>query len=196
MKSATNVIKTVFITLCILILSAAVLYEIYAIAEIKNNIDNCKTSSKSANAEYEIPVKIGYKLSAFDIHDERFTILCGCVKFSQCHNMGECLIFRNENRTLIASERYCSPVYYSYNCSPQTRKYTDEECLREVKRIAVRCIPPEISGGSAPEIKSYGTEGERFNARFSFKGKEDVFISIRNDTLSVVYFDARDIYFK
>ena len=180
------------------ILFFMVIYSIISLFSISNNIDSCRKSHYFTIAENDVPRIYSGKLSNFDINIRPFSDLCGCIKFSDTGYTGDLCIMKSENRMLVASVRYSAPIYYRYDCTPESAKYTTEQCEEYAEKIVTECIPDTVSGAGVPSVKS--SENEFLTEKMTFIYPEhpqcEIYVSVRYDTLKVVLFDARKIYFK
>lgn len=189
-----KIICLVFFSICIV--SAAV-YSFKSFVEIADNIGDCKIKSNYANAKINKAVVMGRKKSNFNIKNSCFEKLCGCIKFSSEDFIGECCVMKSENRLLVSSVSYSAPIFYSYSCRPYGRRYSKEECVEKAKKIVSECIPDRLSFGQAPVLTECTDKNLSYFAVFSVSEDPEckITVGIRSDTLSVVYFDARRLYF-
>ncbi len=194
-----KIIYCVILTVVALSVISAAVFSYRSYEDILHVVGNCKKSRNSADVKIAAQVVNGYKKSDFCINNSFFVNLCGCIKFSDVSYSGEFCILRSDNRLLIASVRYSSPIYYVYSCMPEKHVYSPEECQNAAKKLIYECVPNELLGNSAPVLISSETDALCEKTVFCVNCGENgktISVSVRCDTLNPVYFDAREIYFK
>lgn len=120
--------------------------------------------------------------------------LCKDIKY-KCREEGEYLCYYNRNQRMLYNVLTELCVYYSYDCSFGECKKSVDEC----KRSAKRGLYSAFSNVGTPRIFEIDLISEDDKqCTFSFvisKNKgEDITVSVRRDTGSVILFDALNVH--
>lgn len=114
------------------------------------------------------------------------------LRTSEISAIGDKIICYTKNVYIELDTSSMCPILLFYECPIGYPKLNDSQCKLIAMRFALQNIPrtTKVNGS---KIENFGTEGNAFSYKIAF-GDEVVFISVRADTGSIVYYDATMLF--
>ncbi|MGM9635205.1 MAG: hypothetical protein ACI3YE_03540 [Candidatus Avispirillum sp.] len=155
------------------------------------NICRRRTYTFSQNAENrKAYTPSAYSGRSTELHG---SVLCKGIKYQWASHGGEYIYLYNENQYACVSSQYNSVVRFHYDCdigAPKLDKATAEKLSKEV---CVDCLPRELYTGQLM-LSDCVLSGKLYRIIYSSSEGRSIYLSLRADTGSIVFFDASDFY--
>lgn len=155
------------------------------------NICRRRTYTFSQNAEN----RKDYAPSEYSARgtDLRESVLCKGIKYRLAGHGGEYIYLYNENQYACVSSRYNSVVRFHYDCDIGAPKLDTSAAEQISKNVCSDCLPRELYTGQLT-LSDCVLSGKLLNIIYSSSEGRSIYLSLRADTGSVVFFDASDFY--
>ncbi len=174
--------------LCIFaICGVLVIYSFVKNIEYNKNVFYADAEGITMGVKYNERQQNAAKKAANDILDNNVKL-----RTSEISAIGDKIICYTKNVYIELDTSSMCPILLFYECPIGHPKLTNNKCKLIAMRFVLRNIPRTTKVNGA-EIENVGSEGNAFSYKITF-GDKVVFISVRADTGSIVYYDATMLF--
>lgn len=131
-----------------------------------------------------------YSGRSTDLHG---SVLCKGIKYQWAGHGGEYIYLYNENQYACVSSQYNSVVRFRYDCDIGAPKLDTAAAEKLSKEVCADCLPRELYTGQLM-LSACVLSGKVYRIVYSSSEGRSIYLSLRADTGSIVFFDASDFY--
>ena len=120
-------------------------------------------------------------------------VLCKGIKYQRAGHGGEYIYLYNENQYACVSSQYNSVVRFHYDCDIGAPKLDTAAAEKFSKEVCSDCLPRELYTGQLM-LSACVLSGKVYRIVYSSSEGRSIYLSLRADTGSIVFFDASDFF--
>ena len=120
-------------------------------------------------------------------------VLCKGIKYHWAGHGGEYIYLYNENQYACVSSQYNSVIRFHYDCDIGAPKLEKAAAEKLSKEVCSDCLPRELYTGQLI-LSACVLSGKVYRIIYSSSEGRSIYLSLRADTGSIVFFDASDFY--
>lgn len=121
------------------------------------------------------------------------SVLCKGIKYHWTGHGGEYIYLYNENQYACVSSQYNSVVRFRYDCDIGAPKLDAAAAEKLSNEVCADCLPRELYTGQLM-LSVCVLSGKVYRIVYSSSEGRSIYLSLRADTGSIVFFDASDFY--